>query len=270
MGSGSGSSTPKESASKGRGVCRLCKNEATLLNSHVLSEFLYQPTYQHFDPDAPKKKRMLSVPADPDEKLEWLQKGIREPLLCEVCEQHLNRIGERYASGVLKQMDDLDIRAGESRSTISGVEYAAFKLFVMTQLWRAGVASGERWEKVRLGPQEEKLRVMLLNEDPGTPNQYACAITKVPASLGPLSRTVVPPGVAKYGGHHIYEFVARGHSWTYVASDRFKGFKEPDLFLSEQGDLPILSDATGSLDLRAGMLIRQMWKQRRAREGKDA
>lgn len=254
---------------KNWGVCKLCKEEAVLLSSHVLTEFLYQPTYHRYDPKDPKKKRMLNVPSDPKQKLEWPQKGIRERLLCADCEQHLNRIGERYASGILKQMDALNIPPSHRRATITGVEYAPFKLFLIAQLWRAGVAEGEMWEKVRLGPQEVKLRTMLLNTDPGTPNQYACAITKVPTSLGPLSRAVVPFGGAKYGGHHLYEFVARGHSWMFVASDRFKGFEEPDLILSEQGDLPILLDATGSLDLRANMLIRQMQEQRRIREGSD-
>ena len=118
--------------------------------------------------------------------------------------QRLNRIGERYASGILKQMDDLQIPPGKSQVEIADVEYKPFKLFMMTQLWRMGVATGDWWEKVRLGPQEEKLRAMLLAEDPGTPNQYACAITQVPASYGALARAVDPPVLREYGGHHIY------------------------------------------------------------------
>ena len=251
-------------------VCRLCREEAVLRNSHVLSEFLYQPTYYHYDPEDPGKKKMLDMPSDPKRRLRWPQKGIRERLLCAGCEQRLNRMGEHYASGVLKRMDALTIPAGHRSAIISDVEYASFKLFTMMQLWRAGVAEGERWEKVRLGPQEDKLRTMLLNEDPGTPNQYACAITKVPASLGPLSRAVVPPTSVRYGGHRVYEFTARGYTWMYVASDRFKGFGDLDLIFSEEGDLPIHSAPTGDLELRANMLIRQMQEQRRIREGKDA
>lgn len=253
-----------------RGVCKLCRTEAVLLKSHVLTEFLYRLTYHHYDPKDSKKKKMLNFPSDPKRKLEWPQKGIRERLLCADCEQRLNRMGERYASGVLSRMDALSIPPGERSATISGVEYAPFKLFTMMQLWRASVAGGEMWEKVRLGPQEEKLRTKLLDEDPGTPNQYACAITKVPASLGPLARAVVPFAVTKYGGHHVYEFTARGYSWMYVASDRFTGFEEPGMILSEEGDLPIHSDPTGSLGLRANVLIGQMQEQRRIGEGNDA
>lgn len=265
-----GYNSAAKGAADSQGVCKLCKMETVLLKSHVLSEFLYKPTYHHYDPADPKKKKMLNVPSDPKLKLQWPQKGFRQRLLCACCEQRLNRMGERYASDILRRMDALSIPPGERSATISGVEYAPFKLFTMMQLWRAGVAGGDYWEKVRLGPQEEKLRTMLLNEDAGTPIQYPCVITKVPSSLGPLSRAVVPFTVAKYGGHHLYEFTARGYSWLYVASDRFKGFEEPDLILSEEGKLTIHSAPTGDLELRANMLVRQMQEQRRVREGKDA
>ena len=248
------------------GICKLCEKKGLLRRSHILSEFLYEHTYQHFDPNDPKKKRLLELPADPDEKLEYPQKGFRERLLCSDCEQHLNRIGERYAADVLKRMDALTIPPEKSSAMLPGVEYAPFKLFMMTQLWRMGVASGDRWSKVRLGPQEKKLRDMLLNEDPGTPTQYACYVTKVPASLGPISRVIDFPSGARYGGHHWYEFIARGHSWTFVASDKFKGYNDPDLRLSEHGELPILSDVTGSLDLRAKRLIHWAQEQRTIRE----
>ena len=86
---------------------------------------------------------MLKVPAHTDEKLSYLQKGLRERLLCGGCEQYLNRNGEQYASKVLKKMDETEIPAGERSTLVTGVEYRPFKLFLMMQLWRAGVASDD-------------------------------------------------------------------------------------------------------------------------------
>jgi hypothetical protein len=40
-----------------RGRCRLCLKETELLRSHVLSEFLYDPTYERYDPARPKQGR---------------------------------------------------------------------------------------------------------------------------------------------------------------------------------------------------------------------
>lgn len=42
------------------------------------------------------------------------------------------------------------------------------------------------------------------------------------------------------------------------------------MIISEEGDLSIPSEATGSLELRANELIKQMQEQRRIREGKHA
>ena len=60
---------------QGRGRCRLCLQEAVRLKkSHVLSEFLYEPTYERYDPEKPKQGRMLEVPADTGEKLRYLHR----------------------------------------------------------------------------------------------------------------------------------------------------------------------------------------------------
>jgi hypothetical protein len=100
-----------------RGRCRLCLQEAELLKSHVLSEFLYDPTYERYDPGQPKQGRMLQVPADLDKQIGYLQKGLRERLLCSACEQHLSRSCERYAAEVLKKMDETEIPAGQRSAT---------------------------------------------------------------------------------------------------------------------------------------------------------
>jgi hypothetical protein len=228
--------------------CRLCLEETELRKSHVLSEFLYEPTYERFDSKQPKQGRMLKVPADTDEKLSHLQKGLRERLLCGVCEQYLNQIGEQYASKVLKSMDETKISTGERYSIVTGVEYSPFKLFLMTQLWRAGVASDAFWKDVQLGPHEERLREMLLRADPGQPYEYACVIARIRDSSDLASRTVGEPFAKKIGGHTWYGFIARGYSWLYIVSSHSKEACDPRSILSERGELPIIFYATGSIE----------------------
>jgi hypothetical protein len=234
----------------------------------VLSEFLYDPTYERYDPGRPKQGRMLKVPADLEKQIGYLQKGPRERLLCSACEQHLSQSCERYAAGVLRKMDETDIPAGQSYAVVSEVEYQPFKLFLMAQLWRAGVASDPLWEAVQLGPHEERMRKMIVETDPGKPHEYACALTRIPASLGLLSRAVVPPITLKVKGHRWYDFIAKGYTWTYVVSSHSKYAFEPWLRLSEDGDLPILRDDTGSLEERSAATIHWLKEQRLTREGR--
>ena len=73
-----------------RGYCWLCLEETELRKSHVLSEFLYESTYEPLDLERPKQGRMVKVPADTDEKPRIMQKGLRERLLCGRCERYLN------------------------------------------------------------------------------------------------------------------------------------------------------------------------------------
>lgn len=252
------------------GRCQLCLKKQELRKSHILSEFLYEPTYQHFDPENPKKKRMLQVPSDMTVKLSYPQKGFWERLLCGACEQHLNRIGERYAAGVLKRLDDTEIPNGDRYAVVSEVDYASFKLFLMMQIWRADVASGSDWRAVNLGPHREQIRRMLLAADPGRPHEYACSVTQIPASKGALARALVPPATAKYYGHRLYEFTACGYSWMYIVSGHSKVLFEPEFHLSEQGDLPIIADSTGSIDLRSREMIRQLQQQRATRKSGES
>lgn len=248
----------------------MCLEEQELRKSHILSEFLYEPTYQHFDPDNPKKKRMLQVPSDVSVRLSYPQKGFREKLLCGECEQHLNQIGERYAAGVLKTMDNTEIPAGNRYAIVRDVDYASFKLFLMMQIWRADVASSSDWRAVDLGPHREKIRKMLLAAEPGNPHDYACSVTRIPSSTRSLARAVVLPATAKYSGHRLYEFTARGYSWMYIVSGHARELFEPEFHISENGDLPIIVDSTGSIDLRASVMHRQLRTQRIIREGDDS
>ena len=61
-------------------TCRLCLEEATLCNSHILSEFFYKPMYD-------EKHRALKFTREPYNR-KYIQKGFREYLLCEKCEAH--------------------------------------------------------------------------------------------------------------------------------------------------------------------------------------
>jgi hypothetical protein len=57
---------------------------------------------------------------------------------------------------------------GQSLFTeINGLDYAMFKLFHLSVLWRAGVSTREEFRNVKLGSHEDVIRQMLLRDDPG-------------------------------------------------------------------------------------------------------
>src|SRR5580700_1257902 len=148
-------------------LCRLCKSPGVLRRSHILPEFLYRPLYD-------EKHRFFVVTAGIDGQ-RYAQRGFTEELLCDRCEQQLSRY-EKYAAEVMSGRLKHHYRRRGSRITINDIDYARFKLFQQSILWRASVSSLEFFRLVALGPHEERLRNMLLFEEPGTVDAFGCVV----------------------------------------------------------------------------------------------
>ena len=103
-------------------------------------------------------------------------------------------------------------------SVLNGIDYRKFKLFLMSVLWRAGVSSHPFYSHVELGPHEEKLRLKLINEDPGAPTDYGCAIYSLLLDGAPLRAMFVEPTPARVDNHKIYRFVFSGFVFIYFVS----------------------------------------------------
>ena len=74
------------------GTCRLCLTEQKICYSRIIPEFFFVPAYdQH---------RVLYLPANPSKPIRWQQKGLREYMLCPLCENQLSKY-ENYAKYLL-------------------------------------------------------------------------------------------------------------------------------------------------------------------------
>lgn len=190
--------------------CALCQLERPIRRSHIVPEFLYLSLYD-------EKHRFEQVNADPGETNKTLQKGLREPLLCDDCEGLFAK-WERYVSMVLRGGVRIAVRQSGDRLFLSELDYSAFKLLQMSILWRAGVSSLPAFAQVQLGPHQERLRTMLLASDPGKAEQYGCLMFMVLHERELLQGLVVPPTWARLVGHKAYRFVFGGLAFLYVVS----------------------------------------------------
>jgi hypothetical protein len=196
------------------GTCALCQAEGTLRHSHIIPEFLYAPIYD-------EKHRMLLLETD-ERYPSFEQKGIREPLLCPTCETKLSK-WETYARGVLVGGVPVDVRRDGGVTWVEGIDYERFKLFQLSVLWRAGASRHVFFGKVRLAAHEERLRQMLLADDPGEPWHYCCLMTGIEHD-GKLVQMVVQPTPFRIMGAPGLRFVFGGFFWTYrTASHRPAG-----------------------------------------------
>jgi hypothetical protein len=146
-------------------ICRLCKDDHNLKNSHVIPEFFYKPIYD-------SKHHLLMRKAGKLVQTRPLQKGIREKLLCEGCEQQLGR-NEKYVREVLFGGTEISMQRFPNKLVLSHLDYAKVRLFFLSLIWRMSVASEHAmWKNINLGPHEEPIRLMVHNENAGEPWEY--------------------------------------------------------------------------------------------------
>ena len=188
--------------------CRLCHKVRDLRKSHIIPEFLYRPLYN-------SKGHVMGINGRCNRGWKPVQKGEREPLFCESCEQYFNEYFEKpfHAQWVAaKLLPNLWHNDDVYWAT---VDYSSFKLFHLSVLFRASVTSLPTFAKVSLGPHEEKLRQLTLKRDAAEPHQYPVHGVVV---VHPETHGIVPvvwsrPARSSYDGHRCYGTLYGGVQW---------------------------------------------------------
>ena len=181
-----------------------------------------------------EKHRSLSVKSDASSKEVYTQQGEREFLLCGKCEGHLAEF-ERYAAPIVKSLLNLEAEHAAGYYSVKNIDYQHFKLFQMSVLWRASVASIEMFRKVALGPREEHLRSMILSDNPGTPEEYGCLML-IMEKTKYLHRIIWSPVTENIDGHTIYRFETGRLFWLYFLPNH-KIPAVAEYFLDKSGNL---------------------------------
>jgi len=190
--------------------CKLCQKGEPLIKSHIIPEFLYSALYD-------EKHRFHEIHVDSDTKNRFSQKGVREPLLCNSCEQYFSKF-ERYASLVLNSGFELTVKRIDGILHFEGVEYTQFKLFALSILWRASVSTLDFFEEVNLGLHEEILRKMLLDGESGEENDYPFLLSPILHENEIQEALIVKPTISTLDQNEAYRFVFGGITWVYIIS----------------------------------------------------
>jgi hypothetical protein len=192
--------------------CRLCLRERELLDSHIIPEFLYRPGYDD------KHRMEVLEESRPSPRL--IQKGLRQELLCQQCENLLANTYEDYFSSLWYLRGTLPDSSDGSNVHLDKLDYTQFKLFHLSILWRASISTLAPFSQVSLGISEETLRLMLLNSQPGTKDDFQIfgVLLLFPGSTQVLDGLISSPTVQVYNGHRLYMFTFGGCVWHYYES----------------------------------------------------
>lgn len=211
--------------------CALCRQEKSLMNSHIIPEFMFKALY-----DDQHRFKMLTI--DPNDKNRLAQKGVRERLLCKNCEQRLS-VHERYASLLFYGGVPIGCTRDGDKLFLTGINYPAFKLFQLSILWRASVSKLGFFSKVDLGPDEEHLRELLVNDDPGPAHAYPCVLFGLHLDPGKPTSMMVQPERQRIDDRTHYLFIFGSFLWDFAVSTQPLDWPLSEVVLAESGTMMV-------------------------------
>ena len=211
--------------------CNLCGNDRELKNSHIIPEWVYTDLY-----DEKHRFNVLATTKIKPRPLE--QKGIREKLLCNDCEQKFSKY-EKYAREVIRGGESVLVQKYQNKILVSDINYTLFKLFQISVLWRAGISNNEMFSKVDLGPHENTLRNMLIVEDPGSSNKYGCLMFGIINENDVVSDFIDQPEELRIDGMRCYRFVFSGFVWVFFVASHSPNTNAKSFMISEKGVITI-------------------------------
>lgn len=191
-----------------------------------------------------------------------VQKGLREFLFCDNCEQLFN---EQYEKPFLEDwVENFPLArklSPEQKYLIKIPSYDRFRLFHLSILFRASVSSRATYCEVSLGRRhEEKMREMLLDNDSGDDWQYLLiGYAVIHHDTHEIVNLVGQPQKRSFDGVNCFSIVYGGVEWwTTVVSHMTKEIEElalrPDgsmsLMAVPWNSIPIMQKATLALNER--------------------
>ncbi len=211
--------------------CELCMNEKELVNSHIIPELFYKPLYDNIH-------RFFCLSTRYDDKNLIMQKGLREKLLCNDCEQFFSKY-ENYCKQVFFGGEGLTFQKEGKHFLIRGINYNKLKLFQLSLLWRSGVSKLEFFKDVKLGFHAENIRRLLLNSNPGKFYEYGVLLIMLKDQNQAFDQFIYQPDLINFEGFKGYRFILGSALWLFLVTSHNHKFPASSFFLQENGDLRI-------------------------------
>lgn len=190
-------------------TCALCEAKKDLCESHIIPEFMFKPLYD-------SKHRAVEILSEGSKR--YIQKGLRDFLLCTDCEGYIskhieNPFAERWRSILPTSYSNLEF-------PLSGLNYAVTKLMILTNLWRAHCSRKTVWESVKLGPYAEKIRHMIKKLDPQDEKAFPIwGQLLVDRENNVHADVITPFSESRLDRHHVYFSVFGGIEWFILISE---------------------------------------------------
>lgn len=184
-------------------TCNLRKRDRDLCESHVIPEFLYRPLYD-------TKHRAVKLLVDKSRR--FVQKGMRDLLLCKECEAHISKhIENPFAK---QWWEILPSSCVNPLVSLSGLDYTVTKMMILTNLWRAHCSKKDEWKNVKLGRYSDEISHMIDNINPGDEDKFPIWGELIVDEENRVRSDIVTPFTqSRPDGHYVYYSAHGGVDW---------------------------------------------------------
>ncbi len=195
--------------------CYLCLQSKNICQSHIIPEFFYRELYD-------EKRTFIEINGSNYRFETKQQKGIREKLLCQECENQFSRY-ERYIAEHFYRVPDIQQMNGTCDLPLT-IDYTKTRLFYLSLIWRLGIAQRPPFDTFNLGIHQEKIRSLLINENPGIYDDYGAIVAKTSISVLPNSHLISLHFGRKFGAdNQEYLFFITPHiTWTFIVGKEIR------------------------------------------------
>ena len=184
--------------------CKLCLKTAKLQESHIVPKFFLRAS------GLLGSRFSIHCRTNPAVSEHFKQDGIKEYLLCQSCEQQLQK-WESYARHQFYGPSNPFKKVREPGFVWSGLDYSKMKLFTTSILWRMSVSAHNFYGHVQLGDKHEKrIREMLLTSNPREPWRYGVGLSYLNYGTIPFPQVFSQPERYEYLRRTGYRFILAG------------------------------------------------------------
>ena len=207
-------------------LCALCGQIKKLCKSHIVPKsFIREMRAQG--------ERMFWYDLGTTRRPIPMQDGWKERLLCRTCEQRIGRWekvvcedlrGKGRASATRKVIPydgPIAIPSTAERPAFHlletrGCNYIAWRLFLLSLLWKMDRSTLTELAAVDLGEARAEIQKMILADNPGEPMDFPCSIYILSLSGEPVRGFMSTPHRFEYKGYPAVELAFAGLGWVFV------------------------------------------------------
>ncbi|TSD66410.1 hypothetical protein FFF34_003125 [Inquilinus sp. KBS0705] len=198
-----------------------------LKKSHIIPNFLYKDLFG-------ADNRLVNINLSNFDEYHYTHSGFYDKdILCSDCDSSLLSKLETYASNCLYFRGSERSRSKIQTQLLGGgeilpavrfhnLDYSKIKLFLLSILWRAHISRQPFFKDVNLGPYAERLRKMILENEPGKEEEFEVILLHVDTGKTRPEQGLYQPRKIRINGNYQYAFVINRIIYHYNISPHNK------------------------------------------------